>query len=164
MMVVPNKIFQKVTEMKIRYQVVFVYFLPSIGEKYFVWNGYFNKSLFKNKICIGHIYHEKQFLRPNKYMDCFRFFCRKLVWFKIFWMQVAKIGILGAFLSAEILPKVLCKPHYGNSRLETVVCKWGAPIRWLYRVFFEKFVFKFPFIHKRFQMGQKMYFYELCKP
>ena len=25
------------------------------------------------------------------------------------------------------LPQVLCKPHYGNSHLETVVCKWGAP-------------------------------------
>ena len=24
------------------------------------------------------------------------------------------------------LPKVLCTPHYGNSHLETAVCKWGA--------------------------------------
>ena len=37
------------------------------------------------------------------------------------------------------------------------------PIRGLYRVFFEKFVFKFPFSHKRFQMGQKMYFYQFYK-
>ena len=31
------------------------------------------------------------------------------------------------------------------------------PIRGLYRTFFEKFLFKFPFSHKRFQRGQKMY-------
>ena len=37
------------------------------------------------------------------------------------------------------------------------------PIRGLYRIFFEKFLFKFPFSHKRFQMGQKMYFYQLYK-
>ena len=24
-------------------------------------------------------------------------------------------------------PRVLCKPHYGNSRLEMEVCKWEAP-------------------------------------
>ena len=27
----------------------------------------------------------------------------------------------------QSMPKVLCKPHYGNSHLEMVVCKWGAP-------------------------------------
>ena len=27
----------------------------------------------------------------------------------------------------EIMPKLLCKPHYGNSHLEMVVCKWKAP-------------------------------------
>ena len=27
----------------------------------------------------------------------------------------------------ETLPKVLCKPHYSNSHLEMVVCKWGVP-------------------------------------
>ena len=26
-----------------------------------------------------------------------------------------------------LLPQVLCKPHYGNSHLEKVVCKWGTP-------------------------------------
>ena len=29
--------------------------------------------------------------------------------------------------SQVIMPKELCKPHYGNSHLETVVCKWKAP-------------------------------------
>ena len=38
------------------------------------------------------------------------------------------------------------------------------PIRELYGIFFQNFLFKFLFSHKRFQMGQKMYFYELCKP
>ena len=37
------------------------------------------------------------------------------------------------------------------------------PIRGLYRTFFEKFLFRFPFSHKRFQMGQKMYFHQLYK-
>ena len=37
------------------------------------------------------------------------------------------------------------------------------PIRGLYRTFFEKFLFKFPFSHKRFQMGQKIYLYQLYK-
>ena len=27
----------------------------------------------------------------------------------------------------QTMPKVLCKPHYGNSHLETGVCKWEAP-------------------------------------
>ena len=36
-------------------------------------------------------------------------------------------------------------------------------IRGFYRIFFEKFIFKFSFAHKRFQMGQEMYFYELYK-
>ena len=37
------------------------------------------------------------------------------------------------------------------------------PIRGLYMTFFERFLFKFPFWHKRFQMGQKMYFHQLYK-
>ena len=27
----------------------------------------------------------------------------------------------------KTLPKVLCKPHYSNSHLKMVVCKWKAP-------------------------------------
>ena len=29
--------------------------------------------------------------------------------------------------SHSAVPKVLCNPHYGNSHLEMVVCKWKAP-------------------------------------
>ena len=35
--------------------------------------------------------------------------------------------VVGMFLCEEWMPKVLCEPHYGNSDLETVVWKWGAP-------------------------------------
>ena len=63
----------------------------------------------------------------------------------------------------KILPKVLCKLHYGNFHLEMEVCKLGVPIRGLYRTFFEILFFKFPFSHKRFQMGKKKYFYQFCK-
>ena len=50
----------------------------------------------------------------------------------------------------------------------TPIWKWEFenkehPIRGLYMTFFEKFLFKFLFSHKRFQMGQKMYFYQLYK-
>ena len=50
----------------------------------------------------------------------------------------------------------------------TPVWKWEFenkehPIRGLYMTFFEKFLFKFPFSRKRFQMGQKMYSYQLYK-
>ena len=50
----------------------------------------------------------------------------------------------------------------------TLIWKWWFenkeyPIRGLYGTFFEKFLFKFPFSHKRFKMGQKMYFYQLYK-
>ena len=42
----------------------------------------------------------------------------------------------------------------------TPIWKWEfenkeCPIRGLYMTFFEKFLFKFPFSHKRFQMGRK---------
>ena len=56
-------------------------------------------------------------------------------------------------------PKVLWKPHYGNSQFENK----EHPFRGFYRTFLKKFLFKFPFSHKRFQMGQKMYFYQLYK-
>ena len=50
----------------------------------------------------------------------------------------------------------------------TLIMKWefenkGHPIRGLYMTFFEKFLFKFPFSYKRFQMEQKMYSYQLYK-
>ena len=31
------------------------------------------------------------------------------------------------FVTEMTQPKVLCKPHYGNSHLETGLCQWGAP-------------------------------------
>ena len=45
----------------------------------------------------------------------------------------------------------------------TPIWKWEFengehPIKGLNKIFFEKLAFKFPFWHKRFQMGQKMYF------
>ena len=50
----------------------------------------------------------------------------------------------------------------------TLIMKWefenkGHPIRGLYMTIFEKFLFKFLFLYKRIQMGQKMYFYQLHK-
>ena len=50
----------------------------------------------------------------------------------------------------------------------TPIWKWELAnglhsIEGLHRIFFEKFVFKFPFSHRRFQMGQKMYLYLLYK-
>ena len=61
------------------------------------------------------------------------------------------------------MPKVLCNPI-----TVTPIWKWEFenkkhPIRGLYMIFFEKFLFKFPFSNKRFQMGQKIRFYHLCK-
>ena len=64
---------------------------------------------------------------------------------------------------SQLVPKVLCKPHYGNSHLEMGVCKWKTLIRGLYRTFLKIFLFKFPFSQKRFHMGQKMYFCQLYK-
>ena len=57
-----------------------------------------------------------------------------------------------------------CSKYSANPITVTPIWKWEFenkehPIRGLYMTFFEKFLFKFPFSHKRFQMGQKMYFY-----
>ena len=38
-----------------------------------------------------------------------------------------------------IMPKVLCKPHYGNSHLEMIVWKQGTPIRGFLKSFFSNF-------------------------
>ena len=37
---------------------------------------------------------------------------------------ISSWNILQRYISQ---PKVLCKPHYGNSHLETGICKWEAP-------------------------------------
>ena len=65
--------------------------------------------------------------------------------------------------------KIILGPQCSaNPIMVTSIWKWEFenkehPIRGLYMIFFEKFLFKFPFSHKRFQMGQKMYFYQLYK-
>ena len=46
-----------------------------------------------------------------------------------------------------------CLKFSANPITLTPIWKWE----------FEKFLFKFPFLHKGFQMGQKMYFYQLYK-
>ena len=78
--------------------------------------------------------------------------------------------VLGSYLFKYICPpwvswpKVLCKPHYCNSHLESEVSKLGQPHQGVVQDSFEISFFKFRFSHKRFQMGQKLYFHELCKP
>ena len=62
----------------------------------------------------------------------------------------------------------LCPKCSANPNTVTPIWKWGFEnkvhlIRGLCRTFFEKFLFRFPFSHERFQMGQKMYFYQLYK-
>merc|ERR1711978_117533 len=64
--------------------------------------------------------------------------------------------------------KLQCPKSSTNPITVTPIWKWlfenkEHPIRGLYRTFFGKFLFKFPFSHKRFQMGQKIYFYQLYK-
>ena len=61
-----------------------------------------------------------------------------------------------------------CPKCSANPIMITPIWKWQFEnkehlIRGLYMTFFEKFLFKFPFSHKWFQMGQKMYFYQLNK-
>ena len=85
------------------------------------------------------------------------------------------LNTLSRIFLSSLLKKIVrnfCKPHYSNTSANpitvTPIWKWSFangehPIWGLYRTFFEKFVFKFPFSHKRFQMGQKMYFYQLYK-
>ena len=63
---------------------------------------------------------------------------------------------------------ILCPKCSANPITVTPIWKWEFenkehPIRGLYMTFFEKFLFKFLFSHKRFQMGQKMYKYQLYK-
>ena len=62
----------------------------------------------------------------------------------------------------------LCPKCSANPITVTPIWIWKFenkehPIRGLYRSFFEKFLLKFPFSHKIFQMGQKIYFYQLYK-
>ena len=57
-----------------------------------------------------------------------------------------------------------CPKCSANPIMVTPIWKWEFeneedPIRGLYMTFFEKILFKFPFSHEKFQLGQKMYFY-----
>ena len=57
--------------------------------------------------------------------------------------------------------RCLCPECSANPTTVTPIWKWKFAnkkhlIRGLYRTFFEKYLFKFPFSYKRFQMGQKM--------
>ena len=61
-----------------------------------------------------------------------------------------------------------CPKCSANPITVTPIWKWEFangkhPIEGLYRTFSKKILFKLPFSHKRFQMGQKMYFYQLYK-
>ena len=56
-----------------------------------------------------------------------------------------------------------CPKCSANPITVTPIWKWEFenkehPIRGLYRTFFEKILFKFPFSYKRFHMGQKIIF------
>ena len=71
-------------------------------------------------------------------------------------------------LFANIIDKIHGPKCSAKPITETPIWKWEFenkkhPIRSLYMTLFEKFLFKFPFSHKRFQMGQKMYFYQFYK-
>ena len=77
------------------------------------------------------------------------------------------------WMSKTVAPRNLynkahCPKCSANPIRVTHIWKWEFenkkhPIRGLYMIFFEKFLFKYPFSHQRFQMGQKMYFYQLYK-
>ena len=74
----------------------------------------------------------------------------------------------GNFQQFKVPTSSNCPKCSANPITVTPIGKWQFenkehPIRGLYRTFFEKILFKFPFSHKRFQMGQKMYFYQLYK-
>ena len=55
-------------------------------------------------------------------------------------------------------PKMLCKPHYGNSHLEMGVCQWEAPIRGLYKIFLKNLISNFCFHIKYSERGKKCIF------
>ena len=82
-----------------------------------------------------------------------------------------RMGLIAMDLSTVVnfdLQEGLSPKCSANPITVSPIWKWEFenkehPIRGLYMTFFEKFLFKFPFSHKRFQMGQKMYFYQLYK-
>ena len=73
-----------------------------------------------------------------------------------------------SFATTLFLSKIYSPKCTANPIMVTPIWKWefenkDHSIRSLDMTFFEKFLFKFPFSHERFQMGQKMYFYQLYK-
>ena len=69
--------------------------------------------------------------------------------------------VLGSYLFKYICPpwvswpKVLCKPHYCNSHLESEVSKLGQPHQGVVQDSFEISFFKFLFSHKYSKWGRK---------
>ena len=85
--------------------------------------------------------------------------------FCLWWKKVEKLRIKVAWLPLFTYKKA-CPKCSANPISVTPIWKWYFEnkehhIRGLYRTFFKRLLFKLPFSHKRFQMGQKMYFYQL---
>ena len=79
---------------------------------------------------------------------------------RVLWMEILNTKtMLCSWLDTaqSALQTPLRKLSFGNGSLKIRSTSLGVCI-WL---FFEKFLFKFLFSHKRFQMGQKMYSYQL---
>ena len=74
------------------------------------------------------------------------------------------VGLVRAFfLELRTYSSQQCPKCSANPITVTPIWKWEFenkehPIRGLHMTFFEKFLLKFPFSHKRFQMGQKCIF------
>ena len=64
---------------------------------------------------------------------------------------------------ACLSPKCFANPITVTPIWKREAANGEYPIRGFYMIFSEKFVFKFPFSHKRFQMGMKMCSYQLYK-
>ena len=86
---------QNYSRMNHFWDMIFLSFCFTIGGQRFAYEGYYNKTSFKNNVCIGHRWHKRQLLGPKKCMGYYRFFSRKLVWFGIFLQHVPNIDIWG---------------------------------------------------------------------
>ena len=86
------------------------------------------------------------------------FHCKYYIWTAIFIIYCNRLETTRHIIYCNRL-ETLVQQMY-NSCYMTPLCD---PIRGLYMTFLEKSLFKFLFSHKRFQMGQKMYFHQLYK-
>ena len=59
--------------------VIFLSFRLTLGSRRFVLKHHVNKNIFKSNVGIGYMYADKQLLTPQKGMDYYRLFSRKLV-------------------------------------------------------------------------------------